>query len=84
MTKNKPYGIIPVRFFIIWCFMITIVNQSRGYFAYQHNNVLKQTLTVSDGELVMYSFMLMDVDGEFRQGAFALECGDIFDWVNHG
>lgn len=64
--------------------MLQKVNQRKGYYAHQHNSTLKQVLTVSDGELVFYSFMLVDVDGEVRRGAFALECGDTFDWVQYG
>lgn len=65
--------------------MATLVKKHRGgYYVTNHNRVLRQVASISDGKLLMYSFMLVDVDGEVRRGAFALECGDTFDWVQHG
>ena len=77
-------GLFLYGFLLSGVFMVTIVKQRKGYYAHQHNSILKQVLTVSGGELSMYSFILVDVDGEFRRGAFVIECGDTFDWVQHG
>lgn len=78
-------GLFLYGFLLYGVFMATLVKKYEGgYYVTNHNSVLRQVATVSDGKLLMYSFMLMDVDGEVRRGAFVIDCGDTFDWVQHG
>ena len=62
--------------------MKTLNKTSKGFYVTENSNLLKQQIIVEGSCCTGYTFMLADLDGEYRRGAFVLECGDIFDWVS--
>lgn len=62
--------------------MKTLTKTSKGFYVTEKSDLLKQHIIVEGGSCTGYTFMLADLDGKYRRGAFVLECGDIFDWVS--
>lgn len=62
--------------------MKTLTKTSKGFYVTENSELIKQQIILEGGCCTGYTFMLADLDGSYRRGAFVLECGDIFDWVS--